>query len=132
MLKRRIEKLEQALKIQTNLQERSKKIEVGKKVAELEVGEDACNISFPPTQTEVERQSLVLSALEGPSDERLVNNPALGRRVMESSHCQPSQAPNFPSAFYQIPDVKVEPYVSSVKEEIDLLQNSRDLCARAD
>ena len=123
--------MEQALKIQTNLQERSKKIEVGKRVAELEAGEDACNISFPPTETEVEGQSLILSALEGPSDERLVNNPALRRRVIKSSHCQPSQAPNFPSAFYRIPDVKVEPFVSSVKEEIDLLQNSRDLCARA-
>ena len=46
LLKKRIEKLEQALKIQTNLQERSKKIEIGKRVAELEAGEDACNISF--------------------------------------------------------------------------------------
>ena len=76
MLKRRIEKLEQALKIQTYLQERSKQIEVGKRVAELEAGEDACSISFPPKETEVERQSSILSALEGPSDERLVNNPA--------------------------------------------------------
>ena len=151
LLKRRIEKLEQALKAQTNLQERSKQIEVGKRVAEFEAGEDACDISLPPTETEMERHSRILSALEGPSQERLVNNPAPGRRVIESSHCQPSQAPNFPSAFYQIPDVKIEPFgeaaanfvrnnfnvddgpisVSSVKKAIELLQNSRDLCARA-
>ena len=147
LVKRRIEKLEQALKAQTNLQERSKQIEVGKRVAELEAREDACDISLPPTKTEMERQSRILSALEGPSQD----NPAPGRRVIESSHCQISQAPNFPSAFYQIPDVKIEHFgkaavnfvrnnfnvddglilVSSVKEAIDLLQNSRDLCARA-
>ena len=131
LLKRRIEKLEQALKAQSDLQERSKKIEDGKRVAELEAGENACDISLPPTETEMERQSRILSALEGPSQERLVNNPAPGRRIIESSHYQPIQAPNFPSAFYRIPDVKVESFVSSVKKEIDLLQNSRDLCARA-
>ena len=80
LLKRRIEKL----KAQTNLQERSKQIEVEKRVAELEAGEDACDISLPPTETEMERQSRILSALEGPSQERLVNNPAQGRRVIES------------------------------------------------
>ena len=41
LLKRRIEKLEQALKAQSNLQERSKQIEDGKRVAELEAGENA-------------------------------------------------------------------------------------------
>ena len=106
-----ITKLEQALKIQTNLQERSKQIKVEKRVAELEAGEDACNIFLPPTETKVERQSRILSALEGPSQERLVNNPVPRRRAIESSHYQPSQAPNFPSAFYQMPDVTIEPFV---------------------
>ena len=52
LLKRRIEKLEQALKAQSNLQERSKQIEDGKRVAELEAGENACDISLPPTEME--------------------------------------------------------------------------------
>ena len=116
LLKRRIKKLEQALKAQTNLQERSKQIEVGKRVAELEASENACDISLPLTETEMERQSRILSALEGPSQERLVNNPAPGRRVLESSHCQPSQAPNFPNAFYRIPFIKIEPFGGNVVE----------------
>ena len=99
LLLRRITKVEKALKAQTNLQERSKQIEVGKRVAESEAGENACDISLSPTETEVERQSCILSALEGPSQERLVNNAAPGRGVLESFHCQPSWAPNFPSAF---------------------------------
>ena len=51
LLKRRIEKLEQALKAQSDLQGRSKQIE------ELEAGENACDISLPPTETEMERES---------------------------------------------------------------------------
>ena len=54
--------------------------------------------------------------LEGPSQERLVNNPAPERRIIESSHCQPSQAPNFPSAFCRIRDVKIEPFSGNVVE----------------
>ena len=109
-LLKRIEKLEQALKAQSDLQGRSKQIE------ELEAGENACDISLPPTETEMERQSRILSALEGPSQERLVNNPTPGRRIIESSHYQPSQAPNFPSAFCRIPDVKIEPFSGNVVE----------------
>ena len=116
LLKRRIEKLEQALKAQTNLQERLKQIEVGKRVTELEPGENACDIFLPFTETEMERQSRILSALEGPLQERLVNKPAPGRRVLESSHCQPSQAHNFPSAFCRITDVKIEPFGGNAVE----------------
>ena len=89
-LLRRITKLKQALKAQTNLQERSKQIEVGKRVAESETGKNVCDISLPPMETQVERQSHILIPLKGPSQERLVNNPAPGRRVIGSSHCQPS------------------------------------------
>ena len=60
--------------------------------------------------SQVKRQSRILSALEGPSQERLVNNPAPGSRIIESSHSQPIQAPNFPSAFCRIPNVKIEPF----------------------
>ena len=62
------------------------------------------------------KESRILSALEGPSQERLVNNPTPGRRIIESSHYQPSQAPNFPSAFCRIPDVKIEPFSGNVVE----------------
>ena len=93
--------MEQALKAQSDLQERSKKIEDGKRVAELEAGENACDISLPPTETEMERQSRILSALEGPSQERLVNNPAPGRRIIESSHCQPSRLSIFQVHFVE-------------------------------
>ena len=47
-LLKRIEKLEQALKAQSDLQGRSKQIE------ELEAGENACDISLPLTETEME------------------------------------------------------------------------------
>ena len=102
--------MEEALKAQSDLQGRSKQI------VELEAGENACDISLPPMETEMERQSRILSALEGPSQERLVNNPAPGRKIIESSHYQPSQAPNFPSAFCRIPDVKIEPFSGNVVE----------------
>ena len=46
LLKRRIKKLEQTIKAQSDLQERSKQIE------ELEAGENACDISLPPTETD--------------------------------------------------------------------------------
>ena len=91
---------------------KSKQIEVGKRAAESEAGENARDIFLPSTETEVERQSRI----EGPSLERLVNNPAPGRRVLESSHYQPNQAPNFPSVFCQIPDVKIEPFGRNVVE----------------
>ena len=64
----------------------------------------------------MERQSRILSAVEGPSHERLVNNPAPGRRVLESSQYQPSHAPNIPSAICRIPDVKIEPFGGNVVE----------------
>ena len=92
------------------------KLKLEKRLAQLQAGEDACDISLPPTETKVERQSRILSALEGVSHERLANKHAPERRVLESFHCRPSQAPNFPNAFCRIPAVKIEPFGGNLVE----------------